>query len=203
MKKLKLAILILVGGILITSCQSQTKEQQLTQKEKELLQRENDLLKKELGQSDSTIPNPTIDQFSVDKALVKKIFLQYLPNISDGRKLNSYTVDVGDLNGDNLIDAIVDYGLEPTSEDNGGGGNAIGEISGLVAFTNTGNKLVIADHSEEFGGNFGARNQLKEINNGVIFLEGLDYSEDDPRCCPSLKTTTKLILRNNKLTQLK
>jgi hypothetical protein len=63
--------------------------------------------------------------------------------------------------------------------------------------------LTISDHSEEFGGNFGSRNELKKISNGVIFLEGLEYAEDDARCCPTLKTTTKLVLRNNKITEMK
>ena len=63
--------------------------------------------------------------------------------------------------------------------------------------------MTIADHSEEFGGNFGSRNELKTINNGIIFLEGLEYSDDDPRCCPSLKTTTKIVLRNSKFVKLK
>lgn len=137
------------------------------------------------------------------KSDVKNTFLEYLPNISDGRKLNNFIIELGDLNGDGSTDGVVDYSLEPTWEDNGGGGNAISEISGIIIFVNSGNSFTIADHSDEFGGNFGSRNELKRINNGVIFLEGLDYKEEDPRCCPSLMTTTKLILRNNKITELK
>lgn len=137
------------------------------------------------------------------KSDVKNTFLEYLPNISVGRKLNNFIIELGDLNGDGSTDGVVDYSLEPTWEDNGGGGNAISEISGIIIFVNSGNAFTIADHSDEFGGNFGSRNELKRINNGVIFLEGLDYKEEDPRCCPSLMTTTKLILRNNKITELK
>lgn len=137
------------------------------------------------------------------KSDVKNTFLEYLPNISGGRKLNNFIIELGDLNGDGSTDGVVDYSLEPTWEDNGGGGNAISEISGIIIFVNSGNAFTIADHSDEFGGNFGSRNELKRINNGVIFLEGLDYKEEDPRCCPSLMTTTKLILRNNKITELK
>ncbi len=137
------------------------------------------------------------------KADLEKTFLEYLPDISGGRKLNNYIIEFGDLNGDGLIDSVVDYSLEPTWEDNGGGGNAISEISGIIIFINSGNAFTIADHSDEFGGNFGSRNELKRIDNGVIFLEGLDYTEDDPRCCPTMMTTTKLILSNNKITKLK
>jgi hypothetical protein len=137
------------------------------------------------------------------KADLEKTFLEYLPDISGGRKLNNFIIKFGDLNGDGLIDSVVDYSLEPTWEDNGGGGNAISEISGIIIFVNSGNAFTIADHSDEFGGNFGSRNELKRIDNGVIFLEGLDYTDDDPRCCPTMMTTTKLILSNNKITKLK
>lgn len=137
------------------------------------------------------------------KVDLEKTFLEYLPDISGGRKLNNFIIKFGDLNGDGLIDSVVDYSLEPTWEDNGGGGNAISEISGIIIFVNSGNAFTIADHSDEFGGNFGSRNELKRIDNGVIFLEGLDYTEDDPRCCPTMMTTTKLILSNNKITKLK
>ena len=137
------------------------------------------------------------------KADLEKTFLEYLPDISGGRKLNNFIIKFGDLNGDGLIDSVVDYSLEPTWEDNGGGGNAISEISGIIIFVNSGNAFTLADHSDEFGGNFGSRNELKRINNGVIFLEGLEYTDDDPRCCPTMMTTTKLILSNNKITKLK
>jgi hypothetical protein len=136
------------------------------------------------------------------KADLEKTFLEYLPDISGGRKLNNFIIKFGDLNGDGLIDSVVDYSLEPTWEDNGGG-NAISEISGIIIYVNSGNAFTIADHSDEFGGNFGSRNELKRIDNGVIFLEGLYYTEDDPRCCPTMMTTTKLILSNNKITKLK
>jgi len=190
---------------LFLACQNSTKEQQLAEKEKELLQRENELLKKELGKTDSIFDKTKIEAsaFFVDQSVVKKSFLEYLPNISGGRKLSNSVIKLGDLNADGLIDGVVDYGLEPTWEDNGGGGNAISEIPGIIVFVNSGKALTVVDHSEEFGGNFGSRNELKKISNGVIFLEGLEYAEDDARCCPTLKTTTKLVLRNNKITKLK
>lgn len=155
-----------------------------------------------------TDPPPTSQRFTITKAIVKKAFLEYLPDISDGKKLNSYfetkdgtgfKIVIGDLNGDGLNDAVVDYSLDPANE---GDGHAISEISGLVTFINSGKALVITDHSANFGGNFGSRNDLKKINNGVIILEGKDYSENDPRCCPSVKTTTELVLRDGKLTKL-
>lgn len=93
------------------------------------------------------------------KSDVKNTFLEYLPNISGGRKLNNFIIELGDLNGDGSTDGVVDYSLEPTWEDNGGWGNAISEISGIIIFVNSGNAFTIADHSDEFGGNFGSRNE--------------------------------------------
>lgn len=205
MTTIKKAAFFSLLTIAFYACQSSDKERKLAEKEKELLQKENELLKRELSKVDAPKDETKTEgmKFTVDQALVKATFLKYLPNISGGRKLSTSIIRLGDLNGDNLVDAVVDYGLEPTYDDNGGGGNAIAEISGLVALVNTGQALTIADHSEEFGGNFGSRNELKKISSGVIFLEGLEYGEDDPRCCPSIKKTTKIVLRNGKLVDLK
>lgn len=160
-----------------------------------------------LQHADSIVNRQGNEAFILNEEVVRKAFLEYLPDISDGRSLNKYSLDtddkgykilIGDLNGDNLPDGVVDYSLEPTLEDNGGGGNAVAEIPGLIAFVNTGRGIIIADHSESF-----SLTSLKKINNGVIILEGLAYASDDPRCCPSIKTTTKVVLRNNKLIELK
>jgi hypothetical protein len=156
---------------------------------------------------DSIVNRQGNEAFILNEEVVRKAFLEYLPDISDGRSLNKYSsgtndkgykILLGDLNGDNLPDGVVDYSLEPTLEDNGGGGNAIAEIPGLIAFVNTGRGIIIADHSESF-----PLSTLKKINNGVIILEGLAYANDDPRCCPSIKTSIKAVLRNNKLIELK
>ena len=201
--KFKQLITITLICLFVISCQDKSKEKQLEEKEKELLIRENELLKKELGKSDSLETSKTVNlkTFKVDKETVKKLFLKSLPDFSEGRTLSTCNIIIGDLNGDDLLDAVVDYGFEPTYEDNGGG-NAISEIPGLIAFINNGQSLKIVDSSEDFGGNFGSRNDLKKISNGVIILQGLDYAEEDSRCCPSIKTTTKIILRNNKLTKI-
>jgi hypothetical protein len=192
------------SGTILTRLLMLSKREKYEAKEKELLQKENDLLKKIIGKEGNNSDKTNIETsvFMVNPKDVKKSFLEYLPNISGGRMLSKSVIKIGDLNGDGLIDGVVDYGLEPTWEDNGGGGNAISEISGIIVFVNSGKALTVADHSEEYGGNFGSRNELKEISNGVIFLEGLEYADDDARCCPTLNTTTKLVLRNNKITKL-
>lgn len=188
--KLKLATLIFTFGFFLASCHSNKKEQQLAEKE-------NEGVKKEVGKTD-TINNTSkkgTEIYLVDKSEVKKLFLQYLPKISGGRKLNvadkwdGYEIALGDINGDNLIDAAVYYSLEPAIDD-AGGGNAILYLPGLVAYINTGKNLIMVDHTDDFyaGG-------LTKIMNGVIFLEGHDYAIDDPRCCPSIKTTIKFGLK--------
>ena len=143
--------------------------------------------------------------FVWNEGIVEKTFLDFLPSIAGNRVLNKspespggkgYKIVLGDLNGDGLTDAVVDYSLEATSEDTGGGGNAIGEISGLIAYTNTGKNIILADHTRAFG-----MNRLARIDNGIIILEGLTHGENDPRCCPSIKTTTRVVLKDKKLTE--
>ncbi len=195
----------LLMTITFFACQTSDKGKQLAQKEKELLLKENELLKKELERRDNSMTSNKLGEnpFSVDEALVKSTFMKYLPKISGGRELFSSNIKIGDLNGDNLIDGVVDYGLEPTWEDNGGGGNAIGVIPGLIAFINTGQTLKIDDYSDEFARIFGPGNQLIKISKGVIFLEGLEYDDDDPRCCPSITTSIKIKILNNRLVKIK
>ena len=195
---LKLIALILISGLYLNSCQSNSKKKQLVEDGKELLKKE--LSKNEI---DSINSKKASEIFIVDKSVVKKLFLQYLPIISGGRKLNvadkwdGYEIALGDINGDNLIDAVVYYSLEPAIDD-AGGGNAILYLPGLVAYINTGKNLIMTDHTDDF-----YAEGLTKIMNGVIFLEGHDYAIDDPRCCPSIKTTIKFVLKNNKLTLLK
>jgi hypothetical protein len=153
--------------------------------------------------NESGSANEEHSTFWVDEAVVKNAFMDYLPNISDGRELNTCIIKTGDVNGDNLIDGVVDYGLLPSNEeDNYYPTHGLDEITGLVVFVNSGNALQVVANTDDFHNSFGARNELKNISNGVIILEGLDYHEDDPRCCPSIKTRYKLVLKDNQLISL-
>lgn len=159
-------------------------------------------------QSPSLSPEDEVGQrkpFKVDHALVKKQFLAFLPSISNGLELNEhfetndakgFKIVVGDLNGDGLMDAVVDYSLAPGPESIG---NAIGEYAGLVYFENTGTELIIADHSEEFGGHFGSRNEIQTIKNETLYLEIFNYALEDGRCCPTIQTINKLKIKKGKL----
>ena len=143
-----------------------------------------------IGVSKKEIENP--------KAKIEKIFQELLPSISGGRKLLSSNTVLGDLNRDKRIDGILIYTLEPSLADNGGGGNAIGSIKGSLVFLNKEEKIIMATNSSSaasndyFDGIVDNSYTLKSINNGVIALEGLEYADSDPRCCPSIKKTTTL-----------
>ena len=170
------------------------------------------------GDEEPKTPNDSVNQeiikpgdselstsFVWNEGIVEKTFLEYLPSIAGNRVLNrspqspdgkGYKIVLGDLNGDGLTDAVVAYSLEATLDDTGGGGNAIGEISGLLAYINTSKDIILADHSRAF-----AMSSLTKITDGTIILEGLIHGENDPRCCPSIKTTTRVVLKDNKLTE--
>lgn len=146
--------------------------------------------------------------FSPSEEDVHMVFQAYFPEFSDGLELNpnvesmngrGYKFLLEDLNGDTLTDAIVDYSLLPNAEKNGGG-NAIGEISGLIYFENSGEQLIVRDHTQEFPGNFGSRNELQKIENGIIFLKKYAYTEEDGRCCPSIPYLTELKIIDGKWT---
>lgn len=128
--------------------------------------------------------------FEMTKEHVKETFLAYLPSISKERVLNAHhqnmengiIIKLGDIDGDSLVDAVVDYSLEPTFEETGGGGNAVGEIYGVVVFKNMGDGIQAIYQTEEIG-----KGDLLKIEQGTVLFKALDYAESDPRCCPSIE----------------
>lgn len=120
----------------------------------------------------------------MSKQLVQETFMAYLPSVSKGRALNKNgaIIQIGDIDGDSLPDAVVDYSLEPTLEETGGGGNAIGEIYGVVVFKNMGDGIQVIYQTEDIG-----NGQLLKIEHGSVIFKILEYAEDDPRCCPSIE----------------
>ena len=138
----------------------------------------------------------------INEDFVKSKFFEYLKNISDNRELSNYTIKLGDLNGDNLLDAVVNFSQYPTVEERNEIGNSMLEFPGIITFINTGKNLRIVDHSESFGGIKGINLELKNISNGVIILEGKDYQDSDAMCCPSLFVRKRIVLRNDKLVDL-
>jgi hypothetical protein len=65
--------------------------------------------------------------------------------------------------------------------------------SGMAIFINTAGRLKFVNGEERYP-NFSLKGISQE---GGIYGDFLDYDEDDPRCCPSIKTPAYLILYNN------
>jgi len=135
----------------------------------------------------------------VTNAMVDDLLKKPLSQISKGRELKKKKIVIGDLNGDNLDDAIVQINLEPTFEDTGGGNVLLWDISYYVVFINTGNDLKIeAILDNYYIGEDGFGNILN-ISNGLVQTENHEYTEEDSRCCPTLKCTKLYKYRNDKL----
>ena len=137
---------------------------------------------------------------------VKRIFMEKdFKRIAQGRDLNKkggekdsgITVLLGDLNDDGLTDAVLRYSIKPNWEDNMGG-NAIGEISGLNVYINTGSELKKTVSQQKF-----SSGEMLSIERGTILMQKLTYAADDPRCCPSQKEIIKLGLSGSELVKLK
>lgn len=148
--------------------------------------------------------NIAFGQSTNDEALLKKKHLQYLTPRLDGRTVKM-TIIFGDLNGDGLKDAFIDWCIEATDNDrDAGGGNALMFLEcmehGFSAYIKTGNEYVLAaDKGKDNFSDEGFSYNAEKIENGKIICSGIAYADDDPRCCPSLKRSVFLVFSNNKI----
>jgi hypothetical protein len=148
--------------------------------------------------------NISFAQTSTDEALLKKKHLQYLTPRLDGRTAKMKIL-FGDLNGDGVKDAFIDWCIEATDNDrNVGGGNALMFLKcmeeGFAVYIKTGNEYVLsADKAKSYFTDEGFSFDADKIENGKIICSNLSYADDDPRCCPSLKRTIYLVFKNNKI----
>lgn len=120
--------------------------------------------------------------------LAMKQFDDYLPKILktyDG-VIDLQDPHVGDFTGDGIEDVAIYWDIAPD------GGNAIiGQ--GLSLYKNDGHKIkVIAGYEPDYLFAFDT------IKNGKIIVEKLEYTEEDGRCCPSIKTKHALTIKGNK-----
>ncbi|REC63428.1 hypothetical protein DRF65_04845 [Chryseobacterium pennae] len=122
--------------------------------------------------------------------LAVKQFEDYLPKILktyDDGVIDLQDPHVGDFTGDGIDDVAIYWNIAPE------GGNAlIGQ--GLSLYKNDGNSVkVIAGYEPDYLFAFDT------IKNGKIIVEKLEYTEEDGRCCPSIKTKHALTIKGSKV----
>lgn len=107
---------------------------------------------------------------------------------------NLRTTMAGDLNHDGVSDLALLYTLE-------GQNGTSNYVQHLAVFLRLKGRLVpVADAI--VGGKTYRSAQIASIKNNVIFLRILNFAENDPSCCPSLKGATRYELEGNKLKEL-
>jgi|LakMenEpi03Aug12_release.lakeMendotaPanAssembly.Ray.scaffolds.fasta_scaffold1044764_1 hypothetical protein len=159
----------------LTSCNNSNnlKEKELELKEKELMLREQELKSKNLEPNESNISTNDAVRIAENQ------FRKYLPKILESHEAildlqQSYT---GDFTGDGIEDIAIYFSLAPRE-----GGNAI-VGQGLSLYQNNGISVkVIAGYEPDYLFSF------DKISGGNIYVEKLEYAENDGRCCPSIKT---------------
>jgi hypothetical protein len=139
-----------------------------------------------------------------DEAALMKKHLQYLTPRLDGR-IAKMTILFGDLNGDGVNDAFIDWCIEATENDQDvGGGNALMFLKcveeGFSVYMKTGNDYLLkADKRKDNFNDEGFLYCADKIENRKIICSSTSYAEDDPRCCPSLKRIFYLVFENDEI----
>lgn len=137
------------------------------------------------------------------KLLDKKQTLFLAPR-KDGREIMTRSY-FGDLNGDGIEDALVEWALMARGKelDNGGGNANISPyfLRGFSVYLKIGSEYVLkADKLDDsFDGGGLSNYTIEGIENGKIICSTLTYADGDPRCCPSLKETIYLLFQNNEI----
>lgn len=135
--------------------------------------------------TESTINKPPFATVKEAVLLAEKKFKQYLPRIlkSHDAILDVQTTYTGDFTGDGLADVAIFFSLAPRQ----GGNMLVGQ--GITLYQNLGNDVkVIAGYDPDYLFSF------SRISDGKIYVEKLEYKEDDPQCCPSIKTEHALTI---------
>lgn len=147
----------------------------------------------------------TIAQESSDRTLIQKKQLDLLKSIKGKRKVKSKIL-FGDLNGDGIKDAFVDWCVEATDKDRDvGGGNALMNLvcmeEGFTVYLKVNNSYEMAYNTNKdfLYKQYGSEFTVDKIIDNRILCSGLFYADDDPRCCPSLNKTIYFVYRNKKL----
>lgn len=176
----KIAFLFIIL-IFISSCNNAQKEKELELKEREL-----ELKERELNLKADANPKPNIK--INPKKIAERKFLNYAHKIeeSKGAVIANSEVFVGDINYDDLDDAVVWFALTPA----GGGNMLIGE--GMSVYINVGNDMkVISGFEPDY------MFKVIKISNNRIKITKQEYSKDDLPGWPSIETVKYLMLSGN------
>ncbi|MDN3691771.1 membrane lipoprotein lipid attachment site-containing protein [Chryseobacterium tructae] len=179
-------IIVIIGLLaMLTSCNNSDSKGH----KKDELKEEKSLSKeKESKTEESAFSKGRISNEEAVKLAVKQ-FEAYLPKILktyDDGGIDLQDPHVGDFTGDGIDDVAIYWNIAPQ------GGNAlIGQ--GLSLYKNDGHTVkVIAGYEPDYLFAFDT------IKNGKIIVEKLEYTEEDGRCCPSIKTKHALTIKGNK-----
>ena len=176
----KIAFLFIII-IFTSSCNNAQKEKELELKEREL-----ELKERELNLKNNAKPKMKIDP----KKIAEGKFLNYSHKIeeSKGAVIANSEVFVGDLNYDDLDDAVVWFALTPE----GGGNMLIGE--GMSVYLNVGNDMeVISGFEPDY------MFKVIKISNNRIKITKQEYSKDDLPGWPSIETVKYLMISGNQI----
>ncbi len=127
------------------------------------------------------------------KLEVKKLFASVSSDLDEedySVEKDEVKIDLGDLNNDGLLDAVVDFYFY---SNDGGNANLGG---GLMVFVNNGETISYSCWMET------NNTKLDYINeSGLIKAIKMEYAEDDPRCCPSISTSVDYRFQNDELVE--
>lgn len=116
-----------------------------------------------------------------------------LSTLDENNQLAGAHVMYGDVNGDGVPDAVVNYSIEPV------GGNSYEQY--LSVYLRSNSQLV---HSADM--KVGAKGMgvaaITAISGNTIYLDTLKKADSDPYCCPSIKGTAQVVLSDNRLVEL-
>ena len=185
--KNKICLLTLFTSLLFTfSCNNEQKEKELQLKEKELQLKEKELELKEREQNLKI--NPTQNIKIDPKNIAQQKFNNYIPKIETSKNaiVANNKIFIGDLNNDNLDDAVVWFLLTPAE----GGNMFVGE--GMSVYINTGKDMKVVSGFEP---NYMFK--IIKISNNRIKIAKQDYAENDQTGWPSIETIKYLMLSGN------
>lgn len=124
------------------------------------------------------------------QSLAKRHFEKYKIRFETESTTNAYdTTYVGDFTNDGLLDVVLDFTLDPTQGNLNAGG-------GILLYKNTGSGITfIKEYNPEY------LYRVDEVLNTGIFLKRFEYTDDDPRCCPSINKIIKLNVDGENITE--